>query len=451
MLRASLEANGSLQVLVFWLASGDLSMYEVIINGRDDGDFDQIARDIDYSLEDERWWQDIKRLRQPDGLSASQELAQTVDLLEAVTSWPIGPFQHGRRDSKPKRFAALQKLLRKTKNRTPLRDLRGTSDTVDMRSQRLPADLLADSDSDTHQSSDKDDDADDEAVGSESEPGISGSNFDQYDLDASTDESDDDHPRMSSRRRGKTTLSAASFSKKLDLRRAIWKGSSRDNSLKDDKPTAKSVSPLKPHLGTTASDTVVPRTRKTNKSHSIASSTSQLSSASHARSVKPPSTKEGSLPKFTSNPVPRSAVASEEGAGPSIMFVDTPSPTFKSKDHIATAPSPSHAATSSGANSAFSSTQPTASPASGYPAQQAIPLSFNDLPCRAQHLILNELLRRHSDDTAVVFTTLPSPMEGTCESERESVRYISDLEVLCQGLPPVLLVHSNSMTVTMNL
>ena len=56
-----------------------------------------------------------------------------------------------------------------------------------------------------------------------------------------------------------------------------------------------------------------------------------------------------------------------------------------------------------------------------------------------------------SAETAVVFTTLPTPVEGTCESESESVRYLSDLEVLCHDLPPVLLVHSNSITVTMNL
>jgi potassium/chloride transporter 9 len=72
------------QVIVLWLACGELSMYEVIVNGQDEGDFEQAARDVDVSLEDERWWQDIKRLRQPNSLSASQELAQATDLLKAV-------------------------------------------------------------------------------------------------------------------------------------------------------------------------------------------------------------------------------------------------------------------------------------------------------------------------------------------------------------------------------
>ena len=60
-------------------------------------------------------------------------------------------------------------------------------------------------------------------------------------------------------------------------------------------------------------------------------------------------------------------------------------------------------------------------------------------------------MQQHSKDTAVLFTTLPSPVEGTCENEEDCVSYLSDLEVLWNGLPPVLMIHSNSMTVTMNL
>lgn len=75
-----------------------------------------------------------------------------------------------------------------------------------------------------------------------------------------------------------------------------------------------------------------------------------------------------------------------------------------------------------------------------------LPLSFNDLPSRAQYLILNELLRRHSSESAVLFTTLPIPAEGTCRQEEASVQYLSDIEVLCSDLPPILLVLSNNMT-----
>ena len=82
---------------------------------------------------------------------------------------------------------------------------------------------------------------------------------------------------------------------------------------------------------------------------------------------------------------------------------------------------------------------------------QALPLSFNDLPRRAQHLILNELMRQRSDSTAVLFTTLPIHEEVTCLSARASMTYLSDIEVLCNELPPVLMVLSNNMTVTVSL
>ena len=60
-------------------------------------------------------------------------------------------------------------------------------------------------------------------------------------------------------------------------------------------------------------------------------------------------------------------------------------------------------------------------------------------------------MRKKSKHTAVMFTTLPSPVEGTSKSEEASRVYLGDLEVLCKGCPPVLMVHSNSMTVTMSL
>lgn len=85
---------------------------------------------------------------------------------------------------------------------------------------------------------------------------------------------------------------------------------------------------------------------------------------------------------------------------------------------------------------------------------QGLPLSFNDLPSRAQHLILNELMRQHSGanlQTAVLLTTLPVPEENTCQSEEASLTYLSDVEVLCEGLPPMLLVLSNNVSVTVSL
>jgi potassium/chloride transporter 9 len=159
---------------------------------------------------------------------------------------------------------------------------------------------------------------------------------------------------------------------------------------------------------------------------------------------------------FTSSPVPKVKVANDE-AGPSIMFVEHPRPPRNraadvSKTEETRQPSRSlpRSIYQRNVDTKTSSAAGIAS-AGGFPSSASIPISFNDLPSRAQHLILNELMTQHSEDTAVVFTTLPAPLEDTYKSESGSLAYVSDLEVLCGGLPPTLMVHSNSMTVTMNL
>ncbi|KAF2683411.1 cation chloride cotransporter-like protein [Lentithecium fluviatile CBS 122367] len=459
-------------VLVFWLASGNLKMYEVIVNGRHVDDFVQAAEDVDDALEDEEWWGEIQRMRKPEEMSASREIAQASDLLEAVTNWPTSSFQHGRRESKPKRFAELKKLLRRTKRRTHIDSPGETGANINMQAQRLSTNLLSDSDFSSSGGEDCDR-SDEEAIVTESDVAASENDLDEYDLDASDDDSEG---RITPIRRSKSTSASGGIpfiSDRLNLRRALWKGSPQQ----EDRPTTDSVTPLRPHPNVVSSDTAVLTTSKGKTSSITGSPKSQLSSSPQTKAIRPPPIRHQSLPKFTSKPQPRTAVVEEETPGPSIMFVDTPSPiTIMKKDPIASSPVPPSqlAAAASSANPGApkppSTTIPaTLSPsttnvspstinpsthkaqATGFPLQSAIPLSFNDLPCRAQHLILNELIRQNSDDTAVVFTTLPSPMEGTGESEMESVKYISDLEVLCQGLPPCLLVHSNSMTVTMNL
>jgi solute carrier family 12 (potassium/chloride transporters), member 9 len=94
---------------------------------------------------------------------------------------------------------------------------------------------------------------------------------------------------------------------------------------------------------------------------------------------------------------------------------------------------------------------PTAGDGGSSYSTQSLPLSFNDLPSKAQHLILNELMCQQSSETAVLLTTLPIPDEGTCKSEEASLGYLSDIEILTNELPPVLLILSNNMTVTVSL
>lgn len=78
-------------------------------------------------------------------------------------------------------------------------------------------------------------------------------------------------------------------------------------------------------------------------------------------------------------------------------------------------------------------------------------LSFNDLPARAQHIILNDLMKNVSQNAVVVLATLPAPMVNTWQSEEDSIAYLEELDLWCQDLPPILLVHSMSVTVTMAL
>lgn len=176
---------------------------------------------------------------------------------------------------------------------------------------------------------------------------------------------------------------------------------------------------------------------------------------------RPLLSRHASSQKFTSKPVPMARIATEEGPGPSIMFIDTPSPPSRHR-HLPSAyrpqdPScgaattnPSSAARTSSPSSSRSTSSSYMHRGSAY-STQSLPLSFNDLPCRAQHLILNELMRQNSKDTAVMFTTLPSPVQGTHTDEEACLAYLSDLDVLGRGCPPCLMVHSNSMTVTMSL
>nr|UJH94558.1 Vhc1 [Starmerella bombicola] len=87
-----------------------------------------------------------------------------------------------------------------------------------------------------------------------------------------------------------------------------------------------------------------------------------------------------------------------------------------------------------------------------YPVTSAgLGLQFNDLPARAQYLILNCLMRQVSKDASVIFSTLPAPALGTHAEETTAKKYHAGLKLLCEDLPPVALVHAQSMTVTTDL
>lgn len=75
-------------------------------------------------------------------------------------------------------------------------------------------------------------------------------------------------------------------------------------------------------------------------------------------------------------------------------------------------------------------------------------LAFNDLPGKAQHLILNDVMTQLSTRSDLIFSTLPIPPLGTHEDPAASLLYVEDLNIWLDGLPPTMLINSQTMTVT---
>lgn len=178
---------------------------------------------------------------------------------------------------------------------------------------------------------------------------------------------------------------------------------------------------------------------------------------------RPSFSRQSSTGKFSSRPVPGTKVTGDEENPRTISFADTPTyhsqSAAQSRHHSRSGSQYSNFGQGDASVNIESLLQsyrldqqqiPGDEGGSSY-ATQGFALSFNDLPSRAQHLILNELMRQNSNDTAVLMTTLPVPSAGTSSDEEATVQYLSDIEVLCNELPPTLMVLSNNMTVTVNL
>lgn len=395
------------EILVFWLASGELKTYQTIVNG-DNNTSNQIAEKlVNGVLKGEQWWQDLQKLRGRRGeISASEELAEVQGLLNVTPTRPTSSFQNGRRDSPVERFQSLERVIRKSKIQRSSSALRGLGVRFGMRTHRLHDDMLHRHAS--HASASEESDGDESDLGSLE---------DISDKPSPASENDIDDLREQSKAEAARALSTS----------RIPRRHSHDDSMRVPSPTKRPSS---------KQSALKVANSETDKSVVFGTSNPEPpTSKVIGKLSRPTPIRQSSASKFSSRPVPRTTVATEDGPGPSIMFTNA-SPSKGSPRHH---------------QSVYAYGSPSGPAASGFPFPQSMPLSFNDLPCRAQHLILNELMQQHSHDTAVLFTTLPSPVEGTCASEEDCVNYLSDLEVLCQDLPPVLLIHSNSMTVTMNL
>lgn len=383
------------EVLVFALASSDLQTYKVIVNGDTSSVTAEGLEKVHSVLKDESWWQDLQRFRESSQDPRRQgQMSKAAQLLGATPYWPAASFQQGgqRPAAGQQRFEGLKKLVQSAKRqrRQSISSFRGMNVNLGMQTHRL-----LDSFVDYHSDASED----------------SSSTEEPYTSDAEGDETDEggDTPRAG-------TVSPSPSRPRSRLRRSESADLLRSDVAPEEPATTENVPTI------TASD-------------------------EPPVAQRPPILRTASGNRFSSSPIPEARVNPTEGTGPSIMFSDSP---VASHPPEAAFPLPSRESIYTRHH--IHHQQQSAASASGFPAQAAMPLSFNDLPCRAQHLILNELMVRQSGEkTAVMFTTLPSPIEGTCADEAGSEAYVSDMEVLCRDLPPCLLVHSNSMTVTMNL
>ncbi|KAF8247435.1 hypothetical protein K440DRAFT_297626 [Wilcoxina mikolae CBS 423.85] len=357
------------EVIVVWLASGELRTYELIVNGADQ---DQSDGRLERILGEELWWKELQERRR--GLKGTTPSVQIRGVSDLDMSWPSSSFQQMGR-SEMSRSPIRRLGLRKLKNSAKRHSISGLamlglSVTMNMRAQRLNPDAL-------HHGSDSEESSDDESVASST---ASANDINDY--------SDDDRvafdfgrPRRASTGDGLTA----------------W----------DTGTPKKPASPKNQMI-----ESIAPNAGAVSTPQDVSPSGSKLLSPaiSRLRLVSRPST-----PSFSCKAIPDTQIAVDDGPGPSIMFADSSQPQKpRSMDLLESTPT----------------------------------LSFNDLPSRGQHLILNELMKRYSSDTAVLFTTLPSPPPNSCKSEQDSMAYLEGLELLTEGLPPTLLIHSNSLCVT---
>ncbi|KAI9789771.1 MAG: hypothetical protein M1816_005810 [Peltula sp. TS41687] len=438
------------QVLVFCLASGSLQTYEIIVNGRKSLKEDQFDRLVEDTLQDEQWWQDIQRIR--EGGKRKSLTWDLNDTNKCSPASPLRPSPFQRKSSRESVYKSedLTELVSRRPRRHSIGGISKLGVSLGMQTHRLPQDLI-----EAHPAHDSGSEASERS--------------EDTDIFFETEEDDqvgrDDAEASVERRRG------GSFN--------LWKMPQFKRWSSSGSAEAMSSSGRGSQRDSTTASQMAEDTSSPGPKPSRAISTPSVEhptgppSMNSPRGLKPPATlrdisntterpvsRQSAVGDFTSAPLPRCKVVSEETSGPSIMFAESTSPPLPASSSSSSTssnrkrnrhrPRHHHQGTSpSSLPPRGRSRSPAA--ATGYPSIPSLPLSFNDLPCRAQHLILNELIRQQSAHTAVVFTTLPSPIRGTGQTEADSLRYLSDLEILCHALPPTLLVHSNSMTVTTNL
>ncbi|KAI1074155.1 amino acid permease-domain-containing protein [Whalleya microplaca] len=491
------------KILVFCLASGQLQSYETIVNGSGHGsEFETVVNTL---LRDDEWWQDLQRLRsEAHEMSRSQELASLGEMLDT----------RRRRGSSGPKAGDLHDILQLSRRLSAhnLLDLSKRQPTVStisklgvnfgIRTHQLGAPAFDDqadgqmpdfSDDDDASSSFSDADFNDITVDDDHTeesntqivpsmvryPGRRGSLAEivrRPESKSGRPYLQQNQPQISPNPSGYGTMATAKAPTMTPIEsfESTQSSTGRMGST-SERSQASPAATRAPSRGPSRGPSRPPLSRHSSASRFTSKPTpetkisaeggseptimfSQPESSKASQAKRPSLSRSTSAVRFSSRPVPETQVKSEAESGSRLMFVAPDrresEPLLRSRRNSGSrkeAPS---------SNTQLNIPELLASYRFGPPAEedgrsnysaQSLPLSFNDLPNRAQHLIINELMRQHSNDTAVLLTTLPIPEEGTCKSEEDSLRYLSDIEVLCHELPPVLLVLSNNMTVTVSL
>ncbi|KFA62127.1 hypothetical protein S40285_01634 [Stachybotrys chlorohalonatus IBT 40285] len=479
------------EIVVFWLASGVLNSYELIINGkRNDIDWEIV---VNEALGDEEWWEDIQMLRgNSQHLSPAEELQHIVQIIDSTAERPgsFNPHEEAKATRRRRSTVDMSEVPKK-----PAITILGQMGVnVGIHTHHLNDDVLQESSSDIDsESSEEESDIDGGMTyRSFGKRVLGGFEPVRRPLLASRDLStraiygrDESESSSNGRRSFYGTMATPQLQRQGQS--FFNEPFEHPRTKQDDPPLgsrsaqqSRAISPTQEDKDEVPEDTYAGPTRPST-SGQISTARSSSRPALHtsittdcvepkigflgetSKSERPSFSRHSSLGRFSSRPVPETQVHVHDDQPRTISFADTPvysrSPAH-SRHHSRQGSGKSGLGPSESRLSipelveaykedAFAARRPE-SGGSAY-STQGFSLSFNDLPSRAQHLILNELMKQNSAETAVMLTTLPIPSEGTCQDEISSIQYLSDVEVLCNDLPPALMVLSNNMTVTVSL
>ncbi|KAI1458380.1 amino acid permease-domain-containing protein [Annulohypoxylon moriforme] len=479
-------------IRVFWLASGQLQSYETIVNGRGIGS--EFGNVINELLKDDEWWQELQKFRtESHDMSRSQELTSLEDILNPSRRRGSSVSKSDAHGSLPKGLDVSEFLDRSKKPTVSTFAKLGVnfgihthqlnSSTFGGRTENNSPDF-SDDDGESIASEDVDfnDIASTASDGGENYNSHRQSSFLafqgrrrshgdlRYRIGSSKNPENPHNVQRSGYSTGtssfgygtmgQTTESNATQTHPIKTSRnstGLLSVASEPSETSPIIPKSPSRPTLSRHSSATRF-TSKPTPETTVVAEGDTGSRITFSKEEEpSRAKRPPLSRNASTGRFSSRPVPETKVEGEDGVEPRLTFAE-PEPSASETPLRSRRNSASRNERSSEVQFNLPELLASYHPGSQLDEEthstystQSLPLSFNDLPSRAQHLILNELMRQHSSDTAVLLTTLPIPEEGTCQSEEASLGYLTDIEVLCHELPPVLLVLSNNMTVTVNL